>query len=259
VSAVGVTLTAGPSWCELVVCRSARAAVFTCGSLVVIDLVRVVSKEITLMDAEWRYSSFAGAVFEFVPEALDCLRDIYGKPHFGRVRYSIRSWIRRKTNSEELQAQLIEPTWLTQYGYLAWKGTNKICELASFQKVFQVVESDDQLRRRIYATHSVLLEQVRIEEGNYLSQFLQDTILSPMVSGSRSFDLNSELLDILYRDVELGLASPVITHQIYVPLANVSCPEEIELSPRVSLRRLSDDELSDGIWTGAIMGRPNSA
>jgi hypothetical protein len=200
----------------------------------------------------WIYPDFADAVWKFVPDALQRLKEMFGTPRFGKPRYVIRSWQRDEREIDQLRESPIQREWLLQHGLFSWEGSRELCDLPSYQNLEQVVRMNDTLDRRIYAAYGVVAEKIAVPDGTPLLQFIEKRILEPLIYDSESFEMNEALLIEEYRKVESALNRPVISIDYIVALRNVWITEDFDLNTASSLRRLTDEEINTGISFGAI-------
>lgn len=205
-----------------------------------------------MRDKSWYYPDLADAVWQFVPEALLCLKGIFGTPHFGKPRYAMRSWRRSKNEIDTLQETPVAEEWLEQYDRFSWKGADQLCALGSFQRLARLVASNEELNRRIYAAQGTVTHQMYMPGSNPLCYFMQDAILRPLINEAKSFELDEGLLTTEYERVEQALKSPVISYEYFIALRNIEVTEDVPLNAHCSLRLLSDSELNTGIAFGAI-------
>ena len=170
-------------------------------------------------------------------------------------RHELRTWRRSSGDTEQLFEEKIGPVWLLQRGRLAWKGAEEILQLPTFDHVLNLVESDEPLRRRIFAVYGATGYDFSRVSG-YLYLLLQDCVLAPLVDSQRSFEFDEEQLSLAYNAVDQALASVVITSKSIISLNNTWLPNgELRLNAETTLRRLDDSELSNAILFGLIRPR----
>jgi hypothetical protein len=193
----------------------------------------------------WRFPDLAEAIWHFVPEALETLETLYGRPHSGFPR-DMAQWQRIDKNDEEFREDPFPNGWLWQYERAFWKGSEKLRELPSWSHFAQLVDSNDALNRRIRAVYGLVYDRFdAVESSLYL--FLQDVILGPLIDKSRSFRFDEAELAIIYGEAEQCLALPRITCKTFVSIRNCWTSRAVDLGAGVVLRQMAYDEISNAL------------
>jgi hypothetical protein len=148
------------------------------------------------------------------------------------------------------------PVWYDQYDFLEWKGAKELRALPSYGVIEEVVNTNEELFRRMYAAHDVIYSAFPLlaEKGTpYL--FLQNVILRRLIEEQRSFEFDLDKLIGIYKLAEAKLSHPEIINASYVPLRKTILDGPLGLSADITIRELFDEEISDAMSLGVLTSR----
>jgi hypothetical protein len=200
------------------------------------------------------YETFFDALTEFAPPAIAKLKQMYGKPRFGYPRYALRGWRRGIRDPEDFYEKKIGPVWLEQHGTLAWKRSGEIAQLPEFRRLLDLVESDETLRRRLFAAFGAVIYNFE-DTSSYVYHVVQYKILEPLVLAARGFQCSEDQILDLCRGLERKISSISVTSKSTVVLGSFWIENDMRLDDETIVRRMSDDELSDAIEFGIVARR----
>jgi hypothetical protein len=202
----------------------------------------------------WNYPDFFDALAEFTPPAIAKLQQMFGEPRLGYPRYAYRGWRRGLRDPEDVYERKLDPIWLEQYETFTWKRSEEIVQLPEFEQLLGVVESDETLRRRLFASYGAI-DWDYDRTSDYLYLIVQDQILEPLVLSTKTFQCSEDQILSLCRSLKRKISSISITSKCTVVLSNFLIEGDLRLDDQTVVRCMSDDELSDAIEFNLVMRR----
>lgn len=208
-----------------------------------------------MTDRIWQFPALADAIWAFASDALQSLKQFYGTPHFGRPKFLDRSWCRDNRDTDAIRELPIQPVWLVEYRETIWKGSDAFYSMQSFARVIEIIRTDPDLYRRLYATHGAIDAYVYQRDEQRILLFLQDCVLYPLIEKARAFEFDDDLLVETYENIEQALINPRIIQRYYISLRDVRLSRPFDIDRYTSVRLLDEDELSQSISFGTIRAR----
>ncbi len=193
---------------------------------------------------------FIDALRIFATEALDLLRDKHASPKYSRPRFAADRWHRDANDPEKLRRIPPSPVWKVVHDYPVWPDWENISELSSYNTICRIVETDDELERRIRIAYMLPYEIVSIGDMDHvagLDLMLQNDLLDSMIDTQRAFGFSKESFEHSLSSIMTALCDTRITKAAITPLRSTYCSTEIEISSECILRHMTDGEITTGI------------